>query len=101
MKSFMEILLERDCFCKTDGSERLYSYSDIESAFDEYKESVPAETVVIPKIAEGFKIKYRSKVYDDVEIRSNGNVTIHLPSGSTIQTSLSKCELQISSNFSV
>ena len=43
----MEILLERDCFCKTDGSERLYSYSDIESAFDEYKESVPAETVVM------------------------------------------------------
>jgi hypothetical protein len=46
MKNFMEILLERDCFYKTDGSERLYSYSDIESAFNECKESVPAETLV-------------------------------------------------------
>ena len=46
MKSFMEILLEKDCFCKTDSTERLYPYNIIENAFEEYKESVPAETVV-------------------------------------------------------
>jgi hypothetical protein len=52
MKTFMEILLEKDCFCKTDGSERLYPYSEIEDAFNEYKASVPAEPLVMPKIAE-------------------------------------------------
>lgn len=44
MKLFMEILLDKDCYCKTDGSERLYSYSEIEKVFYEYEKSVPAET---------------------------------------------------------
>jgi hypothetical protein len=63
MKTFMEILLEKDCFCKTDGSERLYSYSEIEDAFNEYKASIPAETLIrrgrsLPDVACGLYKKF-------------------------------------------
>jgi len=50
--------------------------------------------VVLPKIAEGFKIKYRGTIYDDAAIKSNGTIVIHSENGN-IYTSFNKCEIQL------